>query len=201
MLTKYARLQQPHAGLEHVNRYWDPVSQRVAAKLLPGEYYLTAEPELLVTVLGSACVVCMRDPVLGIGGMSHFMLPQSCSEDVSSDYGQVAIELLAEGLTGIGASRRRLKTWVVGGADLGTTWSDTGRATYDFADRLVAVAGLTLRKSWASTAVPLKVYFIPSEGKFWSKPLYRFSKTVIERERDYLGDLQQYWVPGQAEIA
>ena len=45
-------------------------------ELLPGEYYVTCEDEVLDTVLGSCVSACIRNPRLGIGGMNHFMLPR-----------------------------------------------------------------------------------------------------------------------------
>lgn len=40
-------------GFEDIRRYWDRQRDIVAAKILPGEYYVTAEPEMITTVLGS----------------------------------------------------------------------------------------------------------------------------------------------------
>ena len=62
-------------GFKHINRYWDKVNHVVAAKLLPGELYVTTQREAIVTVLGSCVSACIRDPKFGIGGMNHFMLP------------------------------------------------------------------------------------------------------------------------------
>ena len=69
------------SGFEHINRYWDPVHRAYAAKLLPGEYYVTVENEIIVTVLGSCVSACIHDPIRGIGGMNHFMLPASQQGD------------------------------------------------------------------------------------------------------------------------
>ena len=63
------------AHFAHVNRYWDREHAVGAAKLLPGEYYVTTAGEMIVTVLGSCVSACVRDVRLGIGGMNHFMLP------------------------------------------------------------------------------------------------------------------------------
>src|SRR5690348_4051849 len=60
---------------EHVTRYWDDEHQVFAARLLPGEYYVTRNGELVTTVLGSCVSACVRDARLRIGGMNHFMLP------------------------------------------------------------------------------------------------------------------------------
>src|SRR4030067_2838491 len=62
-------------GFNHITRYWDDQHGMFAAKLLPGEYYVTREQETIVTVLGSCVSACVRDTVMGIGGMNHFMLP------------------------------------------------------------------------------------------------------------------------------
>ena len=40
---------------EPINRYWDPVHQIHAAKILPGQFYISDCGEVIVTVLGS-CV-------------------------------------------------------------------------------------------------------------------------------------------------
>jgi chemotaxis protein CheD len=59
------------------NFYYDGGFDIEAAKLLPGEYYVTDRRMLLVTVLGSCVAACLRDPYANVGGMNHFMLPES----------------------------------------------------------------------------------------------------------------------------
>ena len=64
---------RPAAG----RRFFDAANAAWMVKVFPGEFYVTREPdEVLVTVLGSCVSACIRDPVAGIGGMNHFMLPQ-----------------------------------------------------------------------------------------------------------------------------
>ena len=62
-------------GFEAIRRYRNSAGQLVA-KLLPGDFYVTNEDEILDTVLGSCVSACIRNPRLGIGGMNHFMLPR-----------------------------------------------------------------------------------------------------------------------------
>ena len=52
------------------NLYYDRTFDCEAAKILPGEYYYTRKPMLIVTVLGSCVAACIRDRVSGIGGMN-----------------------------------------------------------------------------------------------------------------------------------
>ena len=67
-------------GFEHINRYWDRRMNIAAAKILPGECYVSEQGEMIVTVLGSCIASCIRDRRLGIGGMNHFMLPVQSGE-------------------------------------------------------------------------------------------------------------------------
>ena len=67
-------------GFEQINRYLDNAYGIIAAKILPGEYYVTKENELITTVLGSCISACIRDKESGIGGMNHFMLPVTTSD-------------------------------------------------------------------------------------------------------------------------
>lgn len=67
-------------GFNHVNRYLDNEHGVIAAKILPGEYYVTTENELITTVLGSCISACIRDKESGVGGMNHFMLPETSAE-------------------------------------------------------------------------------------------------------------------------
>ena len=55
--------------------YYDRTFDTDAAKVLPGEYYVTNKDMVLVTVLGSCVAACIRDRDTGVGGMNHFMLP------------------------------------------------------------------------------------------------------------------------------
>ena len=65
------------------NRYFDRHFDLEAAKILPGEYFVTNKGMLLVTVLGSCVSACVRDTDSGIGGMNHFMLPDDGGRDSS----------------------------------------------------------------------------------------------------------------------
>ena len=56
-------------------KYLDRHFQRTALKILPGEFYASAEDEVIVTVLGSCVAACLMDPATLVGGMNHFLLP------------------------------------------------------------------------------------------------------------------------------
>ena len=103
------------------NLYFDSEHGIDAAKILPGEYYVTSRDMVLVTVLGSCVCVCIRDTMSGIGGMNHFMLPDSGRDQNnplgnSARYGTYAMEILINQLLKLGAKRSNLEAKVFGGA-------------------------------------------------------------------------------------
>ena len=63
-------------GFESIRRYRNAAGLLDCASILPGEFYVTCEDEVIDTVLGSCVAACIRNPRLGIGGMNHFMLPR-----------------------------------------------------------------------------------------------------------------------------
>lgn len=106
-------------GFEHINRYWDASHHIYAAKLLPGDFYVSLHGELITTVLGSCVSACIRDPRTGIGGMNHFMLPVKRNESKhnwdntpvshQTRYGNVAMERLINLILASGSKKRTLK--------------------------------------------------------------------------------------------
>ncbi len=75
------------------------------------------EAILVDTVLGSCIAACIYDPVTGIGGMNHFMLPDGVDPDnpTSARYGVNAMELLISEMMKLGGMRKRFQAKVFGG--------------------------------------------------------------------------------------
>ena len=72
-----------------------------AAKLLPTQFHVVDTDMALVTVLGSCIAACIRDPVLRIGGMNHFMLPDgNVGDGAPARYGSYAMEMLLNAPSG-----------------------------------------------------------------------------------------------------
>ncbi|MGE8591492.1 MAG: acyl-CoA dehydrogenase domain-containing protein, partial [Alcaligenes sp.] len=91
--------------------YYDSAFQCQAVKVLPNEYYVTNEDLMISTVLGSCVAACIHDPVTGVGGMNHFMLPEGDMQSPASAtmrYGAFAMEVLINELLKAGAARDRL---------------------------------------------------------------------------------------------
>jgi chemotaxis receptor (MCP) glutamine deamidase CheD len=98
-------LSVPHPGL--------PPEQR--KRIYIGEIVASATPMVLQTLLGSCVAVCLRDPVTGVGGMNHILIPGRCD---GARCGVNAMELLINAIMQRGGDRRRLVAKVFGGANV-----------------------------------------------------------------------------------
>ena len=98
------------------NVYYDRTFDCEAAKILPGEYFVSEEGIVIMTVLGSCIAACIWDSQRRIGGMNHFMLPDNGGgASDSGRYGSFAMELLINEMLKMGASRMTLEAKVFGG--------------------------------------------------------------------------------------
>ena len=95
---------------------------------------------VLTTILGSCVAACIRDPVAGVGGMNHFLLPGSAEAMAgggdATRYGVHLMELLINGLLKQGARRDRLEAKIFGGAKTIATFSNVGEQNAAFATQL-----------------------------------------------------------------
>ncbi|WP_424930517.1 chemotaxis protein CheD [Amaricoccus tamworthensis] len=112
--------------------------------VIQGEFAVADDDDaVLTTVLGSCVAACLRDPVTGVGGMNHFLLPDSKSN--SSDqviYGAQSMELLINALLRAGASKERLEAKIFGGARMVAGLSDIGQNNGEFARRFLRNEGI-----------------------------------------------------------
>jgi chemotaxis protein CheD len=199
------------AHFAHVNRYWDRQHAVSAAKLLPGEYYVSSAREMIVTVLGSCVSACVRDVRLGIGGMNHFMLPLDASSGASAwgsavsaatRYGNVAMERLINDILKLGGQRESLEFKLVGGGKvLRTSSMDIGARNISFVRQYVADEGFAVAGEDLGDIYPRKVCYFPDSGRIRVKKLRSLhNDTLIERERHYLDDLDHDPVSSEIEL-
>lgn len=178
------------AALDHT-RYYDPRFGMDAVKLLPGECYVTAEPLMLVTVLGSCVSVCLRDRSSGLGGMNHFMLPGDTGVQGllsnSGRYGVHAMDLLINGLMRHGGQRRHFEAKVFGGGSvLKNLSADVGQRNADFVLAYLESEGIPLVAQDLLDVHPRKVYFFPGSGRVLVRKLRALANdTVLQREQLY----------------
>ncbi len=202
---------QPPAivGFEHINRYWDPQNSVFAAKLLPGEYYVSTTGEMITTVLGSCISACIRDKVFGIGGMNHFMLPdhaenqngswENTKVNAATRYGNYAMEHLINDILKQGGRRDNLEVKLFGGGQVLRIATNIGGKNAQFAESYVRMEGLTLAAIDVEGPYPRKVNYFPATGRVRVKKLEPLhNDTVVSREEKYLHSLVE--TPVETEI-
>jgi chemotaxis protein CheD len=168
-------------------------------RLLPGETHTTEDPrETIVTILGSCIAACVRDPVSGIGGMNHFMLPESETGLSNTNpfssatlYGNFAMEMLINSVLGMGCPRSRLEIKLFGGANFTQGPAMIGKKNADFVLRYLSNEGLRVAAADIGGPYGRRIHYHPASGKVKRLFLMGASeKTVNEEERRYQATLK-----------
>ncbi|MDE2483479.1 MAG: chemoreceptor glutamine deamidase CheD [bacterium] len=158
--------------MEH---YFDRRFDCDGLKLLPGEFAIATDGEMLVTVLGSCVAACIWDTESGVGGMNHFMLPHSQSGDggaaisylsYSGRYGVNAMEMLVNGIIRRGGDRTRLAAKLFGGASVLAALDarEIGEENARFATAYLETERIPLVASDLRGHAPRRVHFWPTNG-------------------------------------
>ncbi|MFC1602039.1 chemoreceptor glutamine deamidase CheD [Pseudomonadota bacterium] len=197
-------------GFESINRYWDKRHNIIAAKILPGEYYVTKQDEMVCTVLGSCVSACIRDAKVGVGGMNHFMLPLSDdgnwggADDLVSTatrYGNYAMEHMINDILTHGGTRRNLEVKVFGGGKIMSTMSDIGNKNIQFVQDYLAQEGLKIIGEDLGDIYPRKVLYYPYTGRVLMKKIKDLhNDTIVKREEAYQHDIEKKPVEGDIEL-
>lgn len=200
--------EHPYEELLAPDVYFDRRHNIEAAKIAPGEYYATAREMLLVTVLGSCVCACIRDKAAGMGGMNHFMLPDS-GQDMndplsnSARYGAYAMEILINQLLKMGAKRSNLEAKVFGGAAVlrGFTVNTVGEDNAAFVLRYLQTEKIHVAAQDLRDIYPRKVYYFPHTGLVRVKKLKAVhNDTIINRENEYKSRLHYSRIEGDVDM-
>lgn len=204
---------KPHAlsGFKSINRYWDKINNTYTAKILPGEFYVTTHRELITTVLGSCVSACIRDPIFGIGGMNHFMLPlegensstawKNAGNSEAARYGNIAMELLINNILKHGGERNNLEVKVFGGGRILAQMTDVGRRNIEFVREYLQVEGFKILAEDLGDNTPRKIIYDPLTGRVRVKKLRSLhNDTIIHREKKYMRDLEEQPAEGEIDL-
>jgi chemotaxis protein CheD len=198
-------------GFETINRYWDTTNNIYAAKLLPGEFYVSMNGELITTVLGSCVSACIRDTKAGIGGMNHFMLPIDISRDgktwkntpvnTQTRYGNIAMERLINVILAGGGKRENLEIKLFGGGKVLQIDTDIGSKNIDFVKHYLETEGLAVTAEDVGGNRPRKIQYYPSTGRARVKSLNSLhNDTLKKRETTYIEAINNSPVAGRIDL-
>lgn len=151
-------IDPPAAGLRRFN-------------LLPGEYLVRTAPCLIATIVGSCVAVTLFNRVLRIGGMNHYLLPdtppQAPPPPEPGRYGDVAIPALLKVLLRHDPDPAHLEAMIFGGGRVmeAITGFQIGEKNAAIARRLLAEKNVRVTHEELLPPHGLKIIFAPHCGR------------------------------------
>jgi chemotaxis protein CheD len=163
--------------------YHDHNFKHDAVKVLPGEYFVTGDDMLIMTVLGSCIAACIWDPKVRVGGMNHFMLPEG-GADTSGRYGSYAMELLINEMMKLGARRESMQAKVFGGGQVMHTFTtmNVGERNTQFVLDYLQTERIAIISKDVLDIHPRKVCYFPATGKAMVKRLAHSHPETLETQ-------------------
>lgn len=198
-------LQHPHEG--EPSRFFDAKFNHYAVKIMPGTHYVTArQDEMLITTLGSCVSACIRDTALGIGGMNHFMLPES--EDgkwggISSAmrYGNHAMETLLNDVLSMGGAKNRMEIKLFGGGHVLNSSNLIGEKNITFVERYLKNEHMATSSEHLGGERARKIIYFPKSGVVKMKLLpHAFDAAVLGTETKLRSNLSHQEIEGSVEL-
>ncbi|MEH6497269.1 MAG: chemoreceptor glutamine deamidase CheD [Pseudomonas marincola] len=179
-------------------RYFDAKTDHQVVRVLPGDHYVSeTKDEMIVTILGSCVAACIRDPKTGIGGMNHFMLPESETGNwgavsATMRYGNFAMETLINEILRTGCTRERLEVKLFGGGNVTPGRVRVGDMNGQFALNYLKHEGLQPAAYDLGGTSPRRIHFYPETGKV-DRLLLRRRDDVkyLKEENEYRSRLPQ----------
>jgi chemotaxis protein CheD len=153
--------------------------------IVQGQYHVTTDANVvLTTTLGSCVAACVRDPLAGVGGMNHFLLPEGEGADGPDAfrYGAYAMELLLNGLFAQGARRERLSAKLFGGARLAQRFYDIGAQNVAFARHFLRREGVGLDGGSVRGPHARRIQYWPVSGRVRQLRLVRGEDAIFAAE-------------------
>lgn len=185
--------------------HFDAHENIMEVKLFSGEWYVTKQNILLSTILGSCVSACIRDPLAGVGGMNHFLLPGNGEQDSkaadAARYGVFAMENLINGILGQGGRKDRLEIKVFGGGNVINNSSQIGSKNAEFIRSFLHKEGLAIASQDLEGDYPRRINYYPQSGKLMMRQLKRREDLyVAEIEKRYSKEISSKPIEGKIEL-
>lgn len=159
-------------------RYFDSALGVTVVNVHAGDCFVTdKEDEVAATVLGSCISACIRDPIIKVGGMNHFLLPGNTQEQDTMRFGAFAMEQLINAILKRGGRRERLEIKLFGGGNVIASSALIGTKNIQFAHEYLAMEELKVAGEDVGGTWPRKVRYWPALGKA--------QVLKLRREEDY----------------
>ena len=187
-------------------RFHDDKENIDVVKIFAGDWYVSTQGnEMIATILGSCVSACIRDPVVRIGGMNHFLLPgddnSSSNVSESARYGGFAMESLINGILKSGGQKHRLEVKVFGGGNVINNSARIGSKNAHFIREFLRNEGLRIASEDLEGDHPRRVHYYPDTGKVMMRLLRRKEDMVVmEEEAQYTKKITSKPLDGDIEL-
>lgn len=145
-------------------------------RIIVGQVEARSEPAVISTLLGSCVAIGLTDPVAGVGGLNHFLLPETTDVDPSraASYGAFAIELLINAVLKAGGQKKRLEAKIFGGGrvlqNLGPE-RNIGANNLKFAQAFLEKDGIRVVSVRPGGDGGLDVNYVTATGQAFVRPI------------------------------
>jgi chemotaxis protein CheD len=129
--------------------------------------------DVLVTYsLGSCVGVCLYDPAAHIGGMLHYLLPDSAKDPERAKenpfmYADTGMKILMENLVSMGVNKKRMQVKIAGGAKtlrLVSEGCDIGKRNYLAIRKIIWRNGMFIESADVGGSLPRTIYMAIDNG-------------------------------------
>ena len=146
-----------------------------ATHITQGEFATaTEEDAMITTILGSCVSACLWDPVVGVGGMNHILLPHDTNGSSNTIGSRVnAMELLINSIIKKGGLKQRLEAKVFGGGKMISKFSDVGLKNGEFVVSYLEAEGIVCQSQSLGGDQARRIQFWPYTGRARQKLLGR----------------------------
>jgi chemotaxis protein CheD len=164
-----------------------------------GEFFASREPAIVETLLGSCVAACLFDPIQGVGGMNHFLLPRPCQTDpILARYGVHAMELLIQSILQAGGKKQQLQAKVFGASAvlaLDLARINVPEANERFIREFLAGSGIPLHAERLGGTRPLRVRMFTDTGKVLVKavPVTQFGRAISLESECLAAAFERRW--------
>ena len=194
-------------GFEHIKKYYCGKSKKNVVKIIPGEYYVTDQDEVVTTVLGSCISACIRDTQRGIGGMNHFMVPAQCKfstkqgHELITRYGTYAMEHLINDIFKFGGTWENIEIKLFGAGSVISSSGDVGKKNILFVREFMQTEGYKITAEDLGGEFPRKINYCPISGKVRVKKMRSIHKqTIVQQELSLQRQMEKTEIGGEVDL-
>jgi len=135
--------------------------------LHPGFVFVSREPFLISTVLGSCVSICVWDEAKHFGGINHFVYSHPQKKEIGGQYGSISIPYLFHLMNGLGANKADLRVHIVGGAQNPDLNSYIGDTNVQIAEEWLETRRIKVVSRDTGGQIGRKVVFNNQTGEVW----------------------------------